>query len=949
MRVFFTYQLGIVAHFAFATILPALAGIVLTRIADREPLARMTYLQKQVLYGIVFGTIAIFGTEFGIKTHDATMNVRDAAPLVAGLYFGSPAGIIAGIIGGVERWFAALWGRGMFTRVACSVATIFAGFYAAALNRLLFDDRRPSWPFALAVGAVAEVLHLLLVFVTNLDNGTHAFLVAQACSLPMISCNAIGVALAGAAIALASGQSIRRKSSMRDISQVIQSGLLSVVVVGFISTVGFTFTLQQSVSYTEAADTLTVELRDVQEDIRDTAEANILALARRAARVVPSVDDATDKLLVQLASELNVSEVHVVDEDGIIVSSSDKRYVGFDMHSGDQARAFLDLLPHGRSSYYVQNYRPSSIDENESRKYAGVRIEDGFIQVGYDGEHFIADVSEKIRFSVANRHVGHAGFIVVLTEDGTLVGTRSDVRINESVAEHLLADAEKGNEGNLYRTALRSTDYYAICRTVEGFRAIALLPVEEATQNRDLSVLIVSFMEVIVFAALFAAVYILIRRVVVSSIWQVNGTLGKITSGDLEAKVDVRKSTEFSSLSDDINATVGALRDAIAAESARIERDLATAKAIQESALPRTFPPFPDIDAFDLYASMKAAREVGGDFYDFFLVDDHTLGFLIADVSGKGIPASLFMMAAKSELSNYITSGMDLAEAVHSANRNLCKGNDAGMFVTVWAAKLDYDTGELTFVNAGHNPPLLRHQGAWQWLKQKGGLFLGTFETAKYRTSTITLEPGDELLLYTDGVNEAFNADGEEYGNDRLEAFLAAHTNMHPHILVGSLREEVHNWSAGTEQSDDITMLCLEFGAPPEVSGSITVPATREGLAELLHGMHYELSQVGCPAHVQRQIDLTVEELFANAVQHGYAGKVKDARIQLEYIYNARPDSIVMSITDWSPEFNPLKYEHTSEEDDLAGVGIALAIKDMDDFAYVRDEDRNVIAFRKTW
>ena len=545
--------------------------------------------------------------------------------------------------------------------------------------------------------------------------------------------------------------------------------------------------------------------------------------------------------------------------------------------------------------------------------------------------------------------MGHAGFIAVLSEDGALVGTRNGIRIPASAVTHLHDDVERNAEEALFRTTISSVGYFATYQAVEGFRAIALLPVEEATQNRDLSILIVSFMEVLVFAALFAAVYILIRNDVVISIWQVNETLGRITSGDLEAKVDVRKSKEFSSLSDDINTTVGALRRAIAAESARIERDLATAKAIQESALPRTFPPFPDIDAFDLYASMNAAREVGGDFYDFFLVDDHTLGFLIADVSGKGIPASLFMMAAKSELSNYISSGMDLAEAVHSANRNLCKGNDAGMFVTVWAAKLDFKTGELTFVNAGHNPPLLRHQGEWQWLKQKGGLFLGTFESAKYHTSAITLEPGDELLLYTDGVNEAFSANDEEYGNERLEAFLKARTNTHPHILVGSLREELHAWSAGAEQSDDITMLSLEYGVPPEVTGNHTVPATKEGLMELMRVMHYELSQVGCPERAQRQIDLTVEELFTNSVQHGYAGKVKDARIRIDFIYNTRPDSIVATITDWGPEFNPLKYEHTSDEDDLAGIGIALALKDMDDFAYVRDGDRNVVAFRKTW
>ena len=145
------------------------------------------------------------------------------------------------------------------------------------------------------------------------------------------------------------------------------------------------------------------------------------------------------------------------------------------------------------------------------------------------------------------------------------------------------------------------------------------------------------------------------------------------------------------------------------------------------------------------------------------------------------------------------------------ANERLCEGNEAGMFVTVWAATLNYRTGELTYVNAGHNPPLLRHDGEWSWLTKRGGLFLGTFETAKYRSETLTMEPGDQLLLYTDGVNEAFNVDDEEYGNDRLEAFLRHRNYLRPKPLVEALRVSVATWAEGAEQSDDITMLALEY------------------------------------------------------------------------------------------------------------------------------------------
>ena len=438
------------------------------------------------------------------------------------------------------------------------------------------------------------------------------------------------------------------------------------------------------------------------------------------------------------------------------------------------------------------------------------------------------------------------------------------------------------------------------------------------------------------------------------SVWQVNGTLGKIASGDLNAEVSVRNNAEFISLSDDINSMVASLRNAIAAEAARIDADLATAKAIQESALPRTFPPFPEIDSFDIYASMDPAREVGGDFYDFFLVDDHTLGFLVADVSGKGIPASLFMMASKAELSNYISSGMSLADAVQTANWHLCQGNEAGMFVTVWAATLNYETGELTYVNAGHNPPLLRHEGTWQWLRQRGGLFLGTFDTARYRSSTLTLVPGDELLVYTDGVNEAFSADDEQYGDDRLEAFLANHAQMHPHPLAEALHADLARWATGAEQSDDITILSLEYGVSPQATGSLTVPATHDQLVTILDFVHNALLGRSCPLKTQNQIDIAIEELFVNVCNYAYEGADEPGTATIEYVYNANPSAITIGISDTGVPFDPLSHADplapaSIAEAKIGGLGIMMVRRMTDDLSYLRDGDRNVVVFVKGW
>ncbi len=318
---------------------------------------------------------------------------------------------------------------------------------------------------------------------------------------------------------------------------------------------------------------------------------------------------------------------------------------------------------------------------------------------------------------------------------------------------------------------------------------------------------------------LLVVVYFMSRRLlnstVVDPVDRTNASLAKIMTGDLDQTVTEVGSVEFASLSAGINSTVDALKTLINEAERRNERDLATARAIQEGALPKVFPAFPDVDDVELYASMDAAKEVGGDFYDYFVVDDHTVGFLIADVSGKGIPGALFMMAAKNEIENRMLGGMSLSQAIAMANVHLCANNEAGMFVTVWAATLDWTTGELTYVNAGHNFPLLRHGrgGEWEWIKKKCGLFLGTFDVARYRQETLTLEPGDELILYTDGVNEAFNVGDEEYGNDRLERFLADNNDSRPEDMVRALRGDVAKWAEGAEQSDDVTILVVEYRA----------------------------------------------------------------------------------------------------------------------------------------
>ena len=357
---------------------------------------------------------------------------------------------------------------------------------------------------------------------------------------------------------------------------------------------------------------------------------------------------------------------------------------------------------------------------------------------------------------------------------------------------------------------------YLTAKTDEGLEVTLIRPASMVFDMRSDVVFWLTLATLVLLASVFALTARLLDRLVARRIDKTNAVLGRITDGDLDARVIPAGTREFWDLSAGINVTVDALQGWIAEAKNRMNSELAAARAIQKAALPNEFPPYPDIARFDLYASMHAAREVGGDFYDFFLLGDSgpdagRLAFVIADVSGKGIPAALFMMKAKAQIRQCLEVGMGVGEAMDAANRQLCDGNEEDMFVTVWAGVLDYATGHVEYVNAGHNYPLLRHEGAWRWLTDQSGMPMGLFEDLPYEVFSLECEPGDLFLLYTDGVTEAFSATNEQYGDARLERVANENTSLGPRDLIGHVRKSVAAHAQGTEQSDDITMLALEI------------------------------------------------------------------------------------------------------------------------------------------
>ncbi len=242
-----------------------------------------------------------------------------------------------------------------------------------------------------------------------------------------------------------------------------------------------------------------------------------------------------------------------------------------------------------------------------------------------------------------------------------------------------------------------------------------------------------------------------------------------------------------------------------------IRQDLQTAREIQQAILPKVFPPFPERREFDVYGEMMAAREVGGDFFDFFMIDSTRLGLVIGDVSGKGVPAAIFMAVSRTLIRATGMKGIAAAECISYANSLLCNESVSGMFVTVFYAILNVQTGQLEYVNAGHNPPYLISGGELKKVPMTGGTVLGFLDDIEFRTGNLTMAPGDVLYLYTDGITEAFNAQDQQYGEERLEKHLTSDPSATLVSLVKTTIAGVNDFSSGVPQSDDITLLAVQY------------------------------------------------------------------------------------------------------------------------------------------
>ena len=714
---------------SLAALAPVAMSVVLTILKNKHDFSKYSFKKKQIIYGVAFGVLACLATQFGIPIDGAVINVRTASPLIAGLIFGGPSGIIAGVIGGLYRWVSVYWGVGAYTQVACTVATVLAGVLGAACRKYMFEYKKTSWFYGFFIAESMEVFHMLLVFLTHMNDPYNAFMVVKKCTLPMVPACGVSVMLAVIAVNIIEkhfdNDSEEVSVSKNQIAAIIARSLFASLIIACMATTLFTYFIENKISL---------------------------------------VDDS-------------------------IVA-------------------------------------------------------------------------------------------------------------------------------------------------------------------RDLSVYMNAYMQVIVFAFLFAVFFFKIKKLVVKDVQQVNESLEKITSGKLDTIVDARDSDEFSMLSDRINSTVARLRDLIGEEALRFEKELEFAKSIQSSSLPSVFPPFPDHKEIDLHAFMDTAKEVGGDFYDYYFVGANKLAFLIADVSGKGVPAALFMMRAKTLIKSLAESGLSAGEVVRLANNNLCQNNEAGMFVTSWFGILNLETGDISFANAGHNPPLIRRDGGgFEYLRARAGLVLAGMEGVPYKEQSVKLNPGDQIFLYTDGVTEATNANNELYGEDRLLDTMNRCSSLSSKDLIGGVMEDLGRFVKEAPQFDDITMLSLRyFGIKNEDERSIELGASIENVEKVTAFVEEALESVNAPVKVVTQIDVAIDEIFSNIANYAYGSATGKARVAFKP--NKEKTEITLTFTDWGMAFNPLEREtpdttSSAEDKAIGGLGIFIVRKTMDDVIYERKDGKNILTLIK--
>jgi sigma-B regulation protein RsbU (phosphoserine phosphatase) len=712
-------------------------------------------------------------------------------------------------------------------------------------------------------------------------------------------------------------------------------------------------------------------MRDVEGAIGEqmvveaTMAAHLVAIAEAAGLGTAKIN----RMLKQITDDTVLDEIWITDEKGhAYLRNSDVDFTfSPDPKEQPQAHVFWPLLT-GEAKRVIQEARQREVDP-QVFKYVGVAGVDKprIVQVGYN-----AALLEQLR-----QRLGLKRLITQLVSEGSVIAIRvldknmTTVEYAESVGLGKLRDPtqrELANILDLARTGRAKSflegSFLNVVAPIgdeggelKGGAILVTLPTDQlwATLRNEAALALGVSGVVLILGSLFA---VLGANSISRPIAELTEMTRRIAGGDFTQRIDTRATNEigtlaasFNEMTRRLNQSIEHLKETTAAKE-RIESELQIAHEIQMSMVPTVFPPFPDRHEFDIFATLAPAKEVGGDFYDFFLIGDDHVCFAVGDVSGKGVPASLFMAVTKTMFRTTAGNVGTPGEILARLNAEICRDNESCYFVTLFCAILNIRTGEVDYSNAGHNLPYRLHRDGADRLANIGGGALGLLEQSTYPSGRLVLTPGEGLLLYTDGVTEAMDTGGTQYSERRLERFLASRNGPAPRRTVDDLIDDVRRFAGGVPQSDDITVLALHYlGATQKTTEHVELKLSnrlseleRLGQALTEFGRQHKLT-----VPVVRTLNLAVEEIFTNIVSHAYTDKREH---EIGVSLSMQPGAVRIDVEDDGVPFNPLEAPEVDttkplEERTIGGLGIHLVRKLMDEMEYKRENARNLLTMTK--
>ena len=946
------------------SLIPIICAIILMALKLYTGFSKLKKIYQTIIISTVFSITCILGTVLSVQTSTgAAINVRDASPIIAGLIFGGPAGIVAGLVGGLYRFVAAYWDPGLMpTQLACSIATAMAGLLTAFIRKFIFNSHHGKWYYGAFIAILVEDFHMMMVFITNFNNTQLAYEIVTAVIVPMLIANTLSVCVASVAACVMAKEKLFVKPKKLKLTTKVQISLAGLLVAAYALVSGFAFLSVYDNARKNVRHNLETSVTDLRDDVSTSVDAYMLDsvyyVANRINNVVSisptktDLDKNLEEEMYEILITESISEINIVCKDNKIhYSTNGYDNPPFDMAdpTHQQANEFI-ILNTGEVDFYIQDIREPSSKEQERIKYAAYVLSPnsyslGFVQIGLYEKPYHELLDKEVMTCASFRHIDEQGFLAVTDNEGNIVSiSYMAPEINKIDIANLPNSTEKAFPVQI---GSETVDYYTYHIEAEGYHIVAFANANEMMASAQISLLCITLVQIFAFMMLYCIIYIIVKRVVTDKIDKIGSGLQEISNGNLNVKINERNSIEMDQLSDNINKTVDSLKEYTQKEKEKNEEELRFAKTIQHSVLPTVFPLN---EKFEIYASMDTAKAVGGDFYDFFFVDPEHVAIEIADVSGKGVPAALFMMQAKTIIKNLVESGMPINEAYTEANHRLCENNEAEMFVTAWMGVINLTNGHVEYVNAGHNPPLICNENnEFVYINGGAGFVLGGMDGYKYKLQSFDIVPGQKIYLYTDGVTEAMNKKSELFGEEQLLNVINKNRQYDVHTICDEILDAIKKHADGFEQSDDITMLCFGLNGK-ESTDAIVVDAKIENTQSIIEYVNKLLDMNGCTNSAKMDIDVAIDELFSNICYYAYkpeqSGK---AKIVVDF-YSENEVAIIFE--DRGIPYNPLKKPDPDskaalEDRQIGGLGIFIVKKTMNSMEYKHVNGHNVLKIKK--